>query len=212
MTMNDAAIAAAVGAERLRLADLAEELDPHEWDVPSLCAAWTVRGVIAHLTVTTRAGVALVLLAAARARGNFDRMEVNLAADRAARFTDAELIAQLRESATSSRRTPASRPMDPLMDLVIHGQDVARPLGREYTSPPNVVAASLGYVAANSFMGGPKRFAGLHVTATDAAWALGNGPEIRGPAEDLLLIASGRPAGLAALAGPGVETLRRRLT
>ena len=73
-----------------------------------------------------------------------------------------------------------STPMDPLMDLVIHAQDVARPLGLQFTSPPEVVAASLGYVASNRFMGGPRRLAGIRAVSTDTGCVPTNrAPRIR---------------------------------
>ena len=107
------AVDAAVSAERRRLADSVADLTDEQWATPSLCTAWTVRDVIAHLTVTTRLTVPRLLRAAVRARGSFDRMAVDLAAQRAAAYTTAELVAQLRESADSTRRFPGSTPMDP---------------------------------------------------------------------------------------------------
>ena len=201
----------AVSAERRRLADHVADLTDAQWATPSLCAAWTVRDVIAHLTVTTRLTVPRLLRAAVRARGSFDRMEVGLAAERAVAYTTVDLVAQLRESAGSTRRFPGSTPMDPLMDLVIHGQDIARPLGRRYVSPPEVVAACLAYVATNRFMGGPRRLSGVRLVSTDTRWTLGDGAELRGPDIDLLLVAAGRRAGLAALDGPGVAVVSERL-
>lgn len=209
--LDRAAIDAAVGAERRRVADLVADLDEAQWTAQSLCDAWTVRDVVAHLTVTTRAGVRTVLAAAVRARGSFDRMEVDLAARRATRYTSAELVAQLRESAGSTRRTPGSAPMDPLMDLVVHGQDIARPLGVQHTSPPTVVAASLGFLVGHRFMGGPRRLAGVRVVSTDTGWSTGHGPEVRGPDIDLLLAVAGRHAGLDALEGPGLVRLAGQL-
>ena len=206
-----AAIEEAVAAERCRLADHVADLTDEQWATPSLCAAWTVREVVAHLTVTTRITVARLLRAAVRARGRFDRMEIDLAAERAAAYTTAELVAQLRESAGSTRRTPGSGPMDPLMDLVIHAQDIARPLGRQYVSPPEVVAACLAYVATNRFMGGPRRLSGLRLVSTDSGWTLGNGSDLRGPDIDLLLVAAGRRAGLDALHGPATTIVAARL-
>ena len=97
------------------------------------------------------------------------------------------------------------------MDLVIHGQDIARPLGRCYESPPDVVAACLAYVATNRFMGGPKRLADIGIVSTDTGWALGDGAEVRGPDVDLLLVAAGRAAGLESLEGPGLPRLADRL-
>ena len=205
------AVDAAVSAERHRLADSVADLTDEQWATPSLCAAWTVRDVVAHLTVTTRVTVPRLLRGAVRARGSFDRLAIDLAAERAVAHTPAELVAQLRESAASMRRLPGSSPMDPLMDLVVHGQDIARPLGRRYVSPPEVVAACLAYVATNRFMGGPRRLSGVRLVSTDTRWTLGDGAELRGPDIDLLLVAAGRRAGLAALDGPGVAVVSERL-
>ena len=209
--LSPAAVDDAVSAERRRLADHVDGLTDEQWATPSLCTAWTVRDVVAHLTVTTRITVPRLVRAAVRARGNFDRMEVRLAAERAARYSTAELVAQLRESAGSTRRTPGSSPMDPLMDLVIHGQDIARPLDDVYVSPPEVVAACLAYVAANKFMGGPRRLSGVRLVSTDTGWTLGEGDELRGPDVELLLVAAGRRAGLDALDGPGTTVVAGRL-
>ncbi|RTL66289.1 MAG: maleylpyruvate isomerase family mycothiol-dependent enzyme [Pseudonocardiaceae bacterium] len=202
---------AAVSAERRRLADHVAALTDAQLATRSLCTEWTVRDVLAHLTTTTRLSVPLLVRAAVGARGSFDRMEVDLAARRASAFTTGQLVAQLRESAESSRRFPGSSPMDPLMDLVIHGQDISRPLRLPYASPPEVVTASLDHVAGNKLMGGPKRLAGVRLVSTDSEWAHGEGPEVRGADVDLLLVASGRRSGLAGLDGPGVEVVAARL-
>ncbi|MGY1680433.1 maleylpyruvate isomerase family mycothiol-dependent enzyme [Geodermatophilus sp. SYSU D01176] len=209
--LSRAEIDAAVSAERHRVADLLADLTAEEWTTPSLCTVWTVRDLVAHLTVTTRLTVPRVLRAAVRARGSFDRMAVDLAARRAAAYDPEELVAQLRESAGSTPRFPGSTPMDPLMDLVVHGQDIARPLRRRHVSPPDVVADCLAYVATNRFMGGPRRLAGVRLVSTGTGWALGDGAELRGPDVDLLLVAAGRRAGLDAVEGPGVAVVRARL-
>lgn len=209
--MDQDEIATAVRAERHRLCDFLEGLDDADWSSPSLCSAWTVRQVVAHLTVTTRATVGFVAKATIRARGSFDRMTADVARDRAARFTPAELIGQLRQSAESSRRMPGSGPMDPLMDLLVHGQDIARPLARRHPVRIDVAVPVLTYVVANRLLGAPKRLAGLELMATDTSWSSGEGPQVRGGVADLLLVAAGRPAGLAGLTGPGVEGLAERL-
>jgi uncharacterized protein (TIGR03083 family) len=209
--LSPADVDAAVAAERHRVADLVADLSGEEWMTPSLCTAWTVRDVVAHLTVTTRLTVPRLVRAAVRARGSFDRMEVDLAAERSAAYSADELVAQLRESAGSTRRFPGSGPRDPLMDLVVHGQDIARPLSRRHVSPPEVVADCLAYVATNRFMGGPRRLAGVRLVSTDTGWTLGYGAELRGPDVDLLLVAAGRRAGLDALEGPGVAVMDARL-
>src|ERR687894_510872 len=178
--LSRTAVDAAVAAERHRVADLVADLTDEEWTTPSLCAAWTVRDVLAHLTVTTRLTVPRLVRAAVRARGSFDRMEIDLAAQRAAAYSTDELVAQLHESARSTRRFPGSPPRDPLMDLVVHGQDIARPLGRQHGSPPDVVADCLAYVAANRFMGGPRRLAGGGLRATGTRSGPRGGSRCRG--------------------------------
>lgn len=97
------------------------------------------------------------------------------------------------------------------MDLVIHAQDIARPLGRRYVSPPEVLAACLAYVATNRFLGAPRRLSGVRLVSTDTGWARGDGAELRGPDVDLLLVAAGRGAGLEALDGPGATVVAARL-
>ena len=203
---------AAVAAERHRVADLVADLPDEQWATPSLCSAWTVRDVVAHLTVTTRMTVPRLLRAAVLARGSFERMAVDLAAQRAEAYPTDELVAQLRQSADSTRRFPGSTPRDPLMDLVVHGQDIARPLGRRHVSPPDVVADCLAYVATNRFLGGPRRLAGVRLISTDTGWTLGEGAELRGPDVDLLLVAAGRRVGLEALEGPGAAVVGARLS
>jgi len=209
--MNPDQIAVALKAERHRLCDFLEDLEDTDWTTRSLCSAWNVREVVAHLTTTTRATVGSVALAAVRARGSFDRMTADVARDRAARFSPVELVQQLRGSAESSRRMPGSGPMDPLMDVLVHGQDIARPLGRCHPVRTDVVMPVLTYVAANRMLGGPKRLDGLELVATDVSWLSGEGPEVRGSASDLLLVATGRRAGLTGLTGSGVELLAERL-
>jgi len=48
----------------------------------------------------------------------------------------------------------------------------------------------------------------LRLEATDVDWTVGDGPVVRGPAQALLLLLTGRDAAaLPALAGPGVARL-----
>ena len=149
--MDETEIASAVQRERLRLCDVLDVLRPEEWAALSLCAGWTVREVVAHLTVPTRATWPQVLVGAMRARGSFDRMATAWARQRTTRFTSAELVGQLRETAGSTHRMPGSGPMDPLVDVLVHGQDIARPLDRPLPMPVALAAEVLEYVAGNAF-------------------------------------------------------------
>ncbi|MBB4907109.1 maleylpyruvate isomerase family mycothiol-dependent enzyme [Actinophytocola algeriensis] len=191
--------------ERLSLADLFDSLTDHEWQAPSLCDGWTVLHVAAHMTMSTRTTGFVMFTGMLKAMGDFDRMVDNFARDRVARFSRQELIAQLRETAGSARRTPGAAPLDPLVDAIVHGQDVARPLGVARPMPVEQTTAALEHVRTSRFYGARKRFTGVRLVATDCDWSAGDGPrELRGPVGDLLLVATGRPAGLATLTGSGV--------
>ena len=206
------ATAAAVTAERLALCELLETLAPGDWSTPSLCAGWTVHDVVAHLTLATRDTAWTLVKGAIKARGNWDRMTADMARDQAARFAPAALIEQLRDTAASTRRAPFSNAADPLIDVLVHAQDIARPLGRAHPMPPEHVVPALTYAVSSRWYGGAKRFNDVTLIATDAEWSMGTGPdEVRGTAGDLLLMATGRSSGLSRLSGPGVEALATRL-
>ncbi|MGW5438705.1 maleylpyruvate isomerase family mycothiol-dependent enzyme [Nocardia asteroides] len=180
-------------AERLDLADFLDTLGPDDWARPSACAGWTVHDVLAHVTSTDTVRDTVVGLI--RARGDWNRMTARLATDYAARHTPADLITQLRAAADSTRRAPGAAPIDPLVDLIVHGQDIARPLGRVRTAPTDTVLACLDHVLASRFYGARTRLRHIRLTATDTTWTQGPGPtEIEAPALDLLLVATGRPA------------------
>ncbi|GAA2810289.1 maleylpyruvate isomerase family mycothiol-dependent enzyme [Nonomuraea dietziae] len=199
-------------AERLSLADFLDDLGAHEWETDSLCPGWTVHDVAAHLTMSTRSTLLGTIRGVIRARGDFHTMVADQARERAARFTPAELVAQFRQTAGSPRRALGAGPLDPLVDALVHGQDVARPLGRVREMPEGPVMAALAHVHDSSFYGARKRFLGTRLVATDLDWSAGEGPdEVRGPAGDLLLLATGRVSGLAALSGSGTQRIAARL-
>ena len=147
-----------------------------------------------------------------RYRGNFERMEAERATARALEFSSAELIEQLRAHASSTAHSVGSTPLDALSDLIVHGQDIARPLQRTLPTEPDRVSRALDHVLASRWYGAKKRLADVSLRATDTDYTSGTGViEIHGPAIDLLLVATGRRAGLDTLAGTGVDQIRRRL-
>lgn len=203
---------AAIAAERRELADFLDTLDAEDWAVDSLCAGWTVHDVVAHLTLSTRQSLLGTLVRVARARGDFDRVTAEMGRERARAYGPAELVAQVREMAGSSRRFALSGPLDPLVDLLVHGQDIARPLGRQKAMDLDRVVPALDYVWGSRFYGTQKRFAGVRLQATDVDWSAGDGErEVRGPAGDLLLLATGRAAALPAVTGEGVGEVAARM-
>ena len=200
-----------IASERRSLADLLEQLTGEQWETPSLCAGWRVRDVAAHIAmVPTAPGLLAMARGAVRAHGNFNRLNHDLAV-RHARRPNADIVAELRGDA-DSRRLPSVTSVTNLgFDILVHGQDIAIPLGVTRPIPPDAATAGAARVWA---MGWPfwarRRLHGYRLMATDANWSAGAGAEVYGPIDALLLLLTGRPAALTRLTGDGANALRER--
>jgi hypothetical protein len=197
--MNDDELWAAIDAQRLRTADLLETLAPTDWTRRSLCEGWTVRDVAGHLTL----------------------QQMTLAdGDRSALPTE-QIIAEIRGMVGSRRHNAGLTGRETLIDIVVHGQDMAVPLGRSLPVPAEVAATAASRMwdcrASRSGRRKLKVFRplpddGLRLVATDIDWSVGAGAEIRGPVLALLLLLTGRSVVLPQLDGPGASVLTERLT
>jgi uncharacterized protein (TIGR03083 family) len=195
-----------IDTERAGLADLLEDLSPAEWAAPSLCPGWRVRDVAAHLTLSHMPPASAVV-EALRARGSFDRM-VHDSAVRQAALPCAEFPRRLRAMVGSRRKIPFVPPLVPLLDVLVHGQDIARPLGHHRPMPPRAAAAAADRVWSTGWpFQARRRLHGLRLTATDVSWSVGEGPAVKGPISALLLLTTGRDAALDELTGEGVGAL-----
>ena len=197
-----------IAGQRRAVAELLEGLDADEWERPSLCAEWRVKDVAAHLALTPRSpGIVHILALGLRAGGNFDAVNRDLAVRHAGR-PPSRLVTELRDQA-DSRRKPAITTLDNLLfDTLVHVQDIAVPLGRAVRMPRDAAREGAERVWR---MGWPfwarRRLRGLRLTATDVDWTAGEGAEIRGPVQALLLLTGRREAALPQLTGPGLERL-----
>jgi uncharacterized protein (TIGR03083 family) len=199
-----------IDEERAGLADLLAALTPRQWACPSLCAGWTVREVAAHLSLGPRMGYRAVLVEAARARGSFNRMIDNTAKREAARAVG-DLVAELRGASGSRHLAPGQKLTDAMMDVLVHGQDIALPVGIDRAMPLQAARAAAEHTWRMGFpFHARKRLRGFQLSATDVDWSAGEGVRIEGTIAALLLLASGRPAVLHRLTGPGAEILRAR--
>lgn len=199
-----------VDEHRVRVADFLAGLEEQQWETASLCDGWRVRDVGAHLSLAAKARMGEVFGAVVRSRGNFDRMIRDVSIERGQRPT-AEIEADLRSIVGSRKLAPLTFWRDPLLDILVHAQDMARPLGLTLETPPEAAREAADWAWRRGFPFFPsRRLRGVRLVAEDVDWQRGSGEELRGPIVDLLLLSTGRPAGLVQTAGPGREVLEDR--
>jgi len=200
----------AIDAERLGLACLLDTLTTEQWESPSLCVGWRVRDVAAHLTLA-QTGVPAAVMALLRARGNLDRM-IHDTAVRQARLPAERYPALLRAMVGSRKKAPGVSHLEPLIDVLVHGQDIAIPLrlDRRMPAPAAMVAADRVWPDLYPFRA-RRRLGGIRFAATDCCWSAGEGLAAEGPIAAILLALTGRPAAVSQLSGPGVRELESRL-
>ena len=194
--------------QRRALASLLRDLSEKEWAVPSLCQGWTVRDVAAHVMRSPTVTPVETAVGLVRFRGRFNAL-VAEDARRAARRPIAELVADFERHDGSRRHPFGTSVVDPLVDVLVHSQDIAVPLGRAHPMPiePAVVAARRAHRLRFIFEGAASR-RHLEIRAVDADFAVGKGPRVEGPMHAVLLLLTGRTAAaLPDLGGPGVERL-----
>ena len=153
---------------------------------------------------TTRLGFVVGL---ARARFDFDLQNAR-GVQRHRGTSPQETLERLRRVASRTSTPPA--PIDSrLVEEVVHGEDIRRPLGLARTYPQEAVVRSLRLQARtpSSFGGAKELVAGIRLTAADTHESIGDGPEVSGPTLSLLLAISGRRAATDDLEGPGVAVL-----
>jgi uncharacterized protein (TIGR03083 family) len=201
-----------IAAERLMMADLLAGLSGEQLRTPSLCGQWTVQDVGAHLVMQLVTPLPRVMLAMIRAGGNFNRANVALTA-RIASQPAAEIAALLRQRASSRFTPPRHDASAPLSEMLIHGQDIRRPLGITRDFDPARLRIALDMLTSPRARMGfvPKgRLDGLRLQATDLDWSAGSGPDVTGNGEALLMAMAGRRAALDDLTGAGVAILAAR--
>lgn len=188
--------------ERLAFVHLLESLSDDQWDAQSLCSAWTVENVAAHLAWAPVAGPVEMGLASVRAGFSVNRV----IADSAVRWTRRgrpAILEQLRDNAVSGAKPIGVPPVAALADAVVHGLDVRVPLGLNRDVEPEAFRLIADWTLGSSWpmtipVGGSarKRLRGTRLVASDADWAWGDGTEVREPADSILLRLFGREPAL----------------
>jgi uncharacterized protein (TIGR03083 family) len=197
-------------AERADLLALLTDLTPHQWDHPTLCIGWRVRDVVAHMI--SYEGLGRRDLFRRFARGRFRLARVNDVG--VAELRDAgpdALLALLEQRLEPEGLTTGFGGRVALLDAMIHQQDIRRPLGVARTIPAERLFPALSFARFAPPIGAFWRARGLRLVTTDLDWSAGRGPEVRGPAEALLMAIAGRRGIVDELAGPGQATLAARI-
>ena len=198
--MNSDTVWQHIDAERSWLADLLESLPDAAWTQPSLCTGWSVRDVAAHLTFA-QARLRVLIWPAVRAGFRYDR----IVRDTALRspLTHEQIVATLRGFVGSRRRVVFITDLEPLIDILVHTQDICLPLGIDHPMPPDAAAA-----AADRVLSTPRPIRrwspprGVRLVATDTDWAYGSGQELRAPMQEHLLTMTGRAISPTGSASP----------
>ena len=197
--MDDHDIWHHVDQQRADLADLLDTLTAAQWSTASLCAGWTVREVAAHLT-HANADWGRMAVEALRSGFRFDAMMMRIA--RADERTTDEIVTAMRAMVGVRRKPPGTQVVDPLMDALIHGQDIARPLGIARSMPTDAALVVAQRLWGMRFPLHPRRrFPRVRFTATDAPFEVGEGRPVSGPLADIVLVLAGRAAGADGLTG-----------
>lgn len=201
-----------IAVERRATADLLDSLTDGQWESASDCAGWRVRQVVAHLVMPFSLSIPKMVVKLAARRFDFDRLADEWA--RNDRRSNAELVAVLRANAEHRFTPPGLGPEAPLTDIVVHTQDIARPLGIDRRVPDEASGVILDFLVSAKATRGflPKGLTdGLAITATDTGWRSGSGAAVTGTAVTLIRALTGRRQAFEGLHGSGVDVLRSRL-
>ncbi|GAA1844597.1 maleylpyruvate isomerase family mycothiol-dependent enzyme [Asanoa iriomotensis] len=199
----------AVHAARAALAADLTSLDEQQWAHPTLCGDWVVEEVVAHLTAAASTGTVRWLTSILAARFDADlHNQRRLAEHRGA--TPAETLDQFRSVITSTkaatRHTAAW-----LGEVIVHGQDIRRPLALPTTPPVEAVTeVARFFVSRNFTVASRSNTKGLRLEATDGPFESGAGPLVSGTTLALTMAMAGRAVYCDDLTGPGVPELRAR--
>ena len=198
-----------IHAERKALLADLEPLTEAQWATPSLATGWSVRDVLAHIVATAKLNPPRFFAGLAASGFRFGAFTTKgLAANRGSSGADA--LGGLRNELNATTHPPG--PLEAMVgEIVVHGEDIRRPLGISHPFPIDVLAGVADFdKSSNLLIGGKRRVAGLTLRATDADWSSGSGPDVAGPMLSLVLAIAGRKAALADLSGDGLSTLQTR--
>ncbi|WP_067437784.1 maleylpyruvate isomerase family mycothiol-dependent enzyme [Nocardioides jensenii] len=195
--------------ERESLAVTLGELSSEQWQVESLCPGWTVKDVAAHVISNPQIGWSAMPGMALRNLGRGYNSMIFREVRRLGRTRSCEqILTDYATYADSRRHVPVTTNVEPLIDALVHHQDVVRPLGRAHEMDPGAASVAADRVRRLAFLMGSRDVVRrVRMEATDVDWVRGTGPTLRGPMQELLMVCAGRARVAADLAGDGLALL-----
>lgn len=200
-----------IHAEREALAADLQQLTETQWATQSLCADWTVRDVLAHMTDTAKMTTPAFFGKLIGSGFRFNSVQnKGVEAERGGSGADA----LARFTAVLGATTHPPGPLAAMVgEVVVHCEDIRRPLGipHEYSDQALITTVDF-YRGSNLLIGAKRRAEGLTLRASDVDWTAGSGPEVVGRLGSIILAITGRKEGLSDLSGDGLATLRGRVS
>ncbi|MGI8451349.1 MAG: maleylpyruvate isomerase family mycothiol-dependent enzyme [Streptosporangiaceae bacterium] len=198
-----------IHAERAQMAGTWTALSSGQWAAQSWCQGWSVQDTAGHVLAAAEQTPANFYKELASAGFRFNVFTARGARRLAAAGPD-ELARHLR-ARTSTTNHPPAPVMAMLGEIVVHGEDIRRPLGLKHQPPEEaLVAIADSWKNSNLLIGSKRRITGLRLRATDTEWVHGDGPEVSGPLLSLILAMTGRKAVHADLTGESLTELGGR--
>jgi len=198
-----------IHSERGELADTLDGLAPDQWTKASWCDGWSIKETTGHVVAAAEQTFPNFYKELVQAGFRFNVFTTR-GANRAAEASTDELVHRLRARIGTTNHPPAPV-MAMLGEIVVHGEDIRRPLGLTHRSPePALRAVADTWKKTNLLIGAKRRISGLKLRATDTEWTHGEGAEIFGPLQSLILAMTGRKESHQDLDGEGLGVLSNR--
>lgn len=208
--MENAARWRLIDEERRRLDNVLAALEPGQWELPTLCGDWDVRHAGAHLSAAGSAASPRWLVNMARSGFNTDRHNARLLAGQLGR--DWSQTLERYRLVCTRRIAPLGSSQGLLGEVLVHGQDIARPNKLRLDPSVPAVREVAEFFAAKDFAVNSKTLSkGLALAAVDDDFSAGSGPQVRGTLLDLVMAMAGRREACDRLEGEGVAALAARI-
>jgi uncharacterized protein (TIGR03083 family) len=181
-----------VGPQFQALADALGGQQSTVGDLASLCDGWTVRNVLAHLTMAARYDGPAFQAELAAADYDFQTLSDTIA-QRDGELPLDVLLDNLRSETMAQWAPPGGGSAGALSHVIIHGLDITSAIGLPRTASDEATIVVLnGLTTGDVHQRFGTHIHGLRLIASDLDWTYGDGTPVEAEAADLILALAGR--------------------